>query len=114
VQKEDFKDLKGGKQLLHDFIKELDLVPTINIYGKPVIRILPKLFCGKSCHNILDVELKHLTTCVSLTVDETAQSIIYGYGIVNVLGSLFGDEYKKMATQYVIKRLNEELKNGRR
>jgi hypothetical protein len=55
-----------------------------------------------------------LTTCVSLTVDETAQSIIYGYGIVNVLGSLFGDEYKKMATQYVIKRLNEELKNGRR
>lgn len=114
VQKEDFKDHKGGKQLLNDFIKELELVPIINLYGKPVIRILPKRFRGLSCQSILDIELKHLTTCISLTVDEAAQSIIHGYGIVQVLGSLFGDEYKKLVTQHVIKRLNEKIKNGRR
>jgi len=114
VQKEDFKDPKEEKQLLHDFIKELELVPTINIYGKPVIRIFPKRFRGSNCQNILGVDLKHLTTCISLLVDEAAQSIIHGYGIVHVLGSLFRYEYKKMVTQYVIKRLNEELKNGRK
>jgi hypothetical protein len=114
VQKEDVKNPESEKKLLHDFIKELELVPTTNVYGKPVIRILPKRFRGRSCHNLLDIELKHLTTCLSLTVDEAAERITHGYGIVQVLGSLFGDEYKKMVTQYVVKRLNEELKNGRR
>ena len=113
IQKEDFKNLKVEKKLLNDFIKALELVPTTNIYGKPVIRILPKCFQGRSCHSILDVDLKHLTTSLSLTVDEVGKSIIHGYGVVNVLGSLFGNEYKKMVTQYVIKRLNKELKNGK-
>jgi len=113
IQKEDFKNLKGGKQLLHEFIKELELVPTVNIYGKPTIRISPKRFRGRSCHNILDIVLKHLTTCLSLIVAEAAEHILHGYGVVNVLGSVFGNEYKKMVTQYVVKRLNEELKNGK-
>ena len=114
VQKEDFKDIQKGNQLLKNFINELELVPTINIYGKPVIRILPRCFRGMSCQSILDVDLKHLTTCLSLTVDEAAKSIIHGYEMVNVLGSVFEDEYKKIVTQYVIKRLNEELNNGRK
>ena len=113
VQKEDVKNPESEKKLLRDFIKELELVPTINLYGKPVIRILPKRFRGRSCHKILDVDLKHLTTCLSLTVDEATGSIIHGYGIVQVLGSLFGEEYKRMVTQYVVKRLNGELKNGK-
>lgn len=107
-------DPKAERKLLYDFIKELELVPAINLYGKPVIRISPRRFRGRSCQSILDIELKHVTTSISLLVDEAANSIIHGYGIVNVLGSLFGVEYKKMVTQYVIKRLNEELKNGRR
>ena len=116
VQKEGVKIPKAEKQLLYDFINELELIPTVNLYGKPVIRILPRRFRGKSCQSILDVELKHLSTCVSLTVDEAAEGIIHGYGIVQVLGSIFGEEYKKMVTRYVIKRLNGELnlKNGRR
>jgi len=113
VQKEGISDPKAERKLIYDFIEKLELVPTINIYGKPVIRILPKLFRGKSCHNLLDVDLKHLTTSLSLTVDEAAQSIMHGYSIVNVLGSVFGNEYKKMVTQNVIKKLNEELKNGK-
>ena len=113
VLKDDFRNLKEGKKLLEGFIKELELIPTINLYGKPVIRILPKRFSGRSCQRIFDIDLKHLTTCLSLTVDEAAQSIINGYGLVNVVGSLFGDEYKKMVTKYVIKRLNEEMKNGK-
>ena len=104
---------KIERQLLYDFIKEIELIPTINLYGKPVIRILPKRFHGRSCHNLLDVDLKHLATCLNLAVDEAAKSIIHGYGIVHVLSSLFGKEYKKMVTQYVIKILNEELKNGK-
>jgi len=113
VQKEGVIDPKTERQLFYDFIKELELVPTVNIYGKPVIRISPRRFRGRSCQSILDVDLKHLTTCLSLTVEEAAQNIIHGYGIVQVLGSVFGDEYKKMVTQYVIKRLNGELKNGK-
>ena len=114
VQKEGISDPKAERKLLYDFIKELEIVPTINLYGKPTIRISPKRFHGRSCQSILDIDLKHLTTCLSLTVDEAAERITHGYGIVQVLGSLFGDEYKKMVTQYVVKRLNEELKNGRR
>jgi hypothetical protein len=116
IQKEEVKNPKDEKQLLNDFINDLDLVPMVNVYDKPVIRILPKRFRGMSCQNILDINLKHLTTCLSLIVDEAAERIIRGYGIVNVLGSVFGDEYKKMVTQYVIKRLNGEpnLKNGKR
>ena len=113
VQKEDLKKISGGKELLSNFIEQLELTPTINIYGKPVIRISPRRFRGRNCQSILDIELKHLTTCLSLTVEQSAQSIIYGYGIAQVLGSLFGDEYKRMVTQYIIKKLNEELKNGR-
>jgi hypothetical protein len=115
VQKEDIKNTQSEKKLLNHFIKELELVPTTNIYGKPVIRIFPKRFHGKSCHNILAVDLKHITTCLSLIVDEAAERIIHGYSIVNVLGSLFGKQYKEMVTRYVIKRLNEDLgwKNGR-
>ena len=114
VQKEGIEDPKTERQLFHDFINELELVPTINVNGKPVIRILPKNFRGMSCHNLLDIEVKHLTTCISLTVDEASQRIIHGYGIVQVLGALFGNEYKKMVTEYFVKILNEELKNGRR
>ena len=113
AQKDGANNQKVDKQLLYDFVKEIDLIPTVNIYGKPVIRILPKCFQGRSCHSILDVDLKHLTTSLSLTVDDVGKSIIHGYGVVNVLGSLFGNEYKKMVTQYVIKRLNKELKNGK-
>ena len=113
IQKEDFNGIQGGKQILSDFIEQLELIPAINIYGKPTIRISPKRFRGRRCQSILDVEMKHLTTCLSLTVDEASESITYGYGVVNVLGSVFGDEYKKMVTQYIIKRLNEGIKNGK-
>jgi len=116
IQKESVTNPQSEKTLLHDFIEQLELTPTINIYGKPVIRISPRRFRGWSCQGILDVDLKHLTTCLNLTVDEAAESIMHGYGVVNVLGSLFGDEYKKMVTKYVIRKLNEELglKNGGR
>ena len=104
-------NLKGNRKLLEDFIKELELIPIINIYDKPVIRILPKRFNGRSCQKILDVNLKHLTTCLNILLEQATQYIIHGYGIVDVLGSLFGPEYKKIVTQYVIKELKEELKN---
>jgi hypothetical protein len=115
VQKEDIQNPKAEEDLLRTFIEDLDLISAINAAGKPVIRIIPRRFHRRSCQSLLDINLKHTTTCVSLLIDESAEHIIHGYGIVQVLGSLFGEDYKKMVTQYVIKRMNDELglKNGR-
>ena len=109
VQKGEIKSIGSGRQLLNDFIEQLELVPATNINGKPVIRILPKRFRGRSCQSLLDIDLKHVTTCISLSVDEAAKSIINGYGMVKVLGSLFGEDYRKMLTQYVIKKMQEKI-----
>lgn len=109
VQKEDIKNLGLGKQLLNDFIGQLELVPAVNIQGKPVIRISPKRFKCLSCQNLLDINLKHVSTCISLTVNEAEKSIIHGYGIVKVLCSVFGEEYRKMVTRYIIKKMHDEI-----
>lgn len=96
--------------MLREFTRKISLVPVVNTAGKPVIRTLPRRYRGYSCKFLLDIETKHLATCISQTVDEAARSIIHGYGIVQTLGAVFGTEYRDMVNRYIIKKMNEEIR----
>jgi len=84
IQKEDMQSRHNAEKLFSDFISKLELIPTINSYGKPVIRIMPRRFRGISCQRLLDVDMKHTTTCINLLLEDAAAHIIRGYGIVQV------------------------------
>ena len=109
VQNEDLSSIRSPERLLNEFIEALDLSPVINVSGKPVIRISPRRFQGLSCKDLLDIDLKHITTCMALIVDEAAWSIIYGYGIVTVLSSIFGTEYRELINHYIIRAIRKEV-----
>lgn len=115
AQKDDLAHIRSPAMLLNGFLQSLELKQVVNAAGKPVIRILPRRYQGHSCHSLLDTDMKHITTFMALAVDEAAGSIIHGYNIVNVLGSLFGEEYRKMLNQYVIGKMQERIgkQNGR-